>query len=261
MENQTPLGSALPKNLMPLLVASILLSLIAVVLSVYSLVRPTEQTNDQPSSEVVTFEDEDVECNDAIPCSGDFVCDDGQCVGLTECTKDSECDVENYCYKGSCTQLLDVRSETFHSEHGDFDYTLSWNTNLIRLTETSELLSSDNAPSFLISGGGTISVATGWIDSPGYSMNTFINDMYYGGDRVWPIKQPTPTDAGTENLVYYFTPENDGSCLINYAVMKGIDEALVIRLEDCDGNDMKSSEAFGDLIGDVELISTNERYK
>jgi len=244
---------------MPLFVTSILLSLIAVVLSVFALVRPIEQMNDQVSSTVATLEDDDVECSDIIPCSGDFVCDDGQCVGLTECTADSECGMENYCDKGSCTSLPEVRSETFHSEHGDFDYTLSWNTGLIRLTETSELLSSDNAPSFVISGGGTISVATGWIDSPGYSMDMFINDIYYGGDRVWPTKQPTPTNAGSESLIYYFTPEYDGSCLVNYAVIKGLNEALTIRLEDCDDNDMRSGQAFGDLVSDAKLIMTNDR--
>ena len=37
-------------------------------------------------------------------------------------------------------------------------------------------------------------------------------------------------------------------------------EALVIRLEDCDGNDMKSSEVFGDLVNDVKLMPINERY-
>ncbi|PIX61954.1 hypothetical protein CO057_01385 [Candidatus Uhrbacteria bacterium CG_4_9_14_0_2_um_filter_41_50] len=102
MENQTPQSPALPKYLMLLLVVSVLLSLIAVLLSVFSLIRPIEQTNDQSSTNVVAFE-EDVECSDAITCSGDFVCDDGQCVGLAECVSDDDCGLGN-CYKGLCQQ-------------------------------------------------------------------------------------------------------------------------------------------------------------
>jgi len=149
-----------------------------------------------------------------------------------------------------------VISKTFESENGDFSYTLNWNTNVLTLADTQYKWSTEHAPSFDIVGGGTITVATGWIDSPGYHMSSFINDTYYDGNRVWPTTQPNPSEAGTSNPIYFFSQpvEMNKGCIIQYAVIKGLNEALAIRLEDCAGNDMKSSEAFGDLYDDLTIV-------
>lgn len=124
MENQTSQSFALPKYLMPLLVTSVLLSLTAGVLSVFSLVKPIVQTDDQLSSDVVALEDGDVECSDTISCNGDFVCDEGQCVGLTECTSDDECSSGD-CYKGSCIEVVVEQTGTlYQSAGGDFVFSI-----------------------------------------------------------------------------------------------------------------------------------------
>jgi len=149
-----------------------------------------------------------------------------------------------------------VVSKTFESENGDFSYTLNWNMKVITLSETQYKWSTEYAPSFDIVGGGTITVATGLIDSPGYKMSKFINDTYYEGDNVWPTIEPVPSEAGASNPVYYFNQpvEMNKDCIVQYAVVKGLNEALAIRLEDCAGNDMKSNEAFGDLISDLTIV-------
>src|SRR3989339_1095282 len=78
---------------------------------------------------------------------------------------------------------LGITSETFESEQGDFSYTLTWNTGLLSLSEKVSTEASEHAPSFAVVGGGNITVVTGLMDSPEYQMSTFINDMYYEGDR------------------------------------------------------------------------------
>ncbi|MFA5855569.1 MAG: hypothetical protein WC846_04855 [Candidatus Gracilibacteria bacterium] len=144
-------------------------------------------------------------------------------------------------------------SQVFKSEHGDFDYTLSWSPKLLTLVDSNYEGATANAPSFDITGGGHISLLTAWIDSPGYQMASFVNDNYYKGYSDWPTSEPVPSDAGTLYPVYYFDWTGDSSCMIKYGVVKGLNEALSVRLEDCDGNDMKSSEAFGDLLSDLQM--------
>ncbi|GEM_PF-4430233 len=149
-----------------------------------------------------------------------------------------------------------ITSETFESEQGDFSYTLTWNTDLLSLSEEAYTEASEYAPSFDIVGGGNITVATGSIDSPGYQMSTFINDRYYDGDRekVWS-SEVAPSEAGMNNPVYFFSQPTDWdpACIVRYGVVKGLNEALSVRLEDCDDNDMKSSEAFSDLLSDLVI--------
>lgn len=149
-----------------------------------------------------------------------------------------------------------ITSKTFESEQGDFSYTLTWNTDLLSLSEEAYAEASKHAPSFTIVGGGNITVATGSIDSPGYQMSTFINDMYYDGDRekIWS-SEVAPSEAGMNNPVYFFSQpaDWDPACIVRYGVVKGLNEALSVRLEDCDDNDMKSSEAFGDLLSDLVI--------
>lgn len=101
MENENPQTVGLPRYLLPLLVVSILLSLIAVVLSVFTLVRPV----DQPTATEISQDAEmtEIECSDSIPCSGDFVCEDGQCVGAAECLSNKDCE-SGECYKGTCQE-------------------------------------------------------------------------------------------------------------------------------------------------------------
>ena len=41
--------------------------------------------------------------------------------------------------------------------------------------------------------------------------------------------------------------------MIRYGVVKGQNEAIFVRLEDCVGNDMRSGEAFEDILRDIEL--------
>ena len=92
------------------------------------------------------------------------------------------------------------------------------------------------------------------MDSPEYQMSTFINDMYYEGDRekIW-LSEVVPSEAGMNNPVYFFSQPVDWNpaCIVQYGAIKGLNEALLIRLEDCEGNDMKSSEAFHDLLSDL----------
>jgi hypothetical protein len=154
------------------------------------------------------------------------------------------------------TSTHDTISQTFASEKGQFSYTLNWSPQLNTLSEVARSGASENAPSFEIENGGIITVATGWIDSPGYNMADFINDTYYNGDNVWPTVEPTPSSAGTTNPVYYFsrTPvENNSACFVQYAVVKDLNEALAVRMEDCDSNDLKAGQAFGDIYSDLEI--------
>lgn len=154
------------------------------------------------------------------------------------------------------TTTTTQKSLTFDSEHKDFSYTLNWNTKLLTLSDVQYEWASENAPSFDIVGGGKITVATGWIDSPGYKMASFINDIYYAGDKVWPATSPEPSETGTSNPVYYFSrsPQENSGCFVKYGVVKGLNEALAIRMEDCNGNDMLSSQAFGDLLNDLKIV-------
>lgn len=159
---------------------------------------------------------------------------------------------------GNDTKTPDTISKTFESEKGQFSYTLHWNPKLNTLLETALPEASEHAPSFNIVGGGTITVATGWIDSPGYTMASFINDTYYNGDDVFPSAEPKPISAGTTYPVYYFerTPkENNSNCWVKYAVIKDLNEALAVRMEDCTGSDRTVISAFGDVYSDLEIVS------
>lgn len=145
--------------------------------------------------------------------------------------------------------------ETFESENGDFSYTLSWNTKQITKSTTHNELSSEHAPSFNIPGGGTVSVMTDLIDVPGYTMDKFIKDNYFDGEGDWPNSEPTPSSAGTASPIYYFTEpvELSGRCIVQYVVIKGRNEALALHMEDCAGNDMKSSEGFASLYSEAVI--------
>lgn len=152
---------------------------------------------------------------------------------------------------------IGTTSKTFQSKQDQFSYTLHWSPSLNTLSDTARPETSEGAPSFEIVGGGTITIATGWIDSPGYTMADFINDTYYNGDNVWPTVEPTPSSTGTTYPVYYFsrTPaENNSACFVQYAVVKDLNEALAVRMEDCDSNDMKAGQAFGDIYNDLEIV-------
>jgi hypothetical protein len=138
-------------------------------------------------------------------------------------------------------------SQTFQSENADFEYTLTWNTELLDLSDSKYEGATPNAPSFDIVGGGHITLATDWIDSPGFTTAMLVNNLYYEGYADWPKSEPTAMKAGA-NEVYYYNWDADSSCIIRYAAVKGVDEGLVFRLEDCDSNDMKSGEAFGGLV-------------
>ena len=210
------------------------------------------------------------ECDENNPCSGDFICVDNQCEAVAECSEDTDCDQDHFCYKGNCEKKVSsvndggrgtkiipgIADKTFESEHGDFTYTLTWSIDLLTLLNTSYPEASTHAPSFGVTNGGEITVATGWIDSPGYQMSSFINDTYYGGDRGKILtEEAKSTDAGMNNTVYFFTQpaDWDTGCIVRYGVVKGLNEALSVRMEDCDGNDMKSSEAFNDLLSDLVI--------
>lgn len=161
--------------------------------------------------------------------------------------------IKSFSLKEVQTQDTGPVSQVFKSENGDFDYTLTWNTELLTLVEADYEGATRNAPSFDITGGGHISLLTGLIDSPGYKMYQFVNANYYQDYADWPTSEPTPSTAGTSYPVYYFDWTADSSCMIKYGVVKGLNEALSVRLEDCDDNDMRSSQAFGDLLSDLRL--------
>lgn len=74
MENQIPENNILPKYIMPLIVTSVLLSLVAVVLSVFSLARPIDQVQQIDSLQVVEVSDFETKENIVTyrSVSGDF---------------------------------------------------------------------------------------------------------------------------------------------------------------------------------------------
>ncbi|PJA47455.1 hypothetical protein CO172_01340 [Candidatus Uhrbacteria bacterium CG_4_9_14_3_um_filter_36_7] len=120
MDNKIAQSSGLSKYPMLLLVISIVLSIIAIVLSVFSFVKSASQLIDQSSFESVVYENDNVKCSDTVPCNGDFVCDNSKCVAPpAECTKDDDCGVEKYCYKGSCfirlAETKELRSTRYSS--------------------------------------------------------------------------------------------------------------------------------------------------
>ncbi len=82
-----------PKYFLVLLTLSIILSIFAIVISFISILEKTEIGNEKNI--------DIVECSDEIPCYGDFVCDNGSCVGTAECMTDDECEVGE-CFKGRC---------------------------------------------------------------------------------------------------------------------------------------------------------------
>jgi hypothetical protein len=174
-----------------------------------------------------------------------------------ECLIDGDCEDDLVCYRGTCVGDFDLSRKTFESEYGDFIYTLIYGKGL-KLSDERYKGATENAPSFDINGGGNITFATGQIDSPGYTMNQLINDLYYRDSSDWPLSEsePRPISAGTDYPVYYFDEPlsfSDG-CMVKYGVIKGLNEALSIRLEDCDGNDMTASEAFGGALSTVEIM-------
>lgn len=45
------------------------------------------------------------QCSATKPCSGDFVCEQGKCIGVADCFRDTDCGQGQRCYKGSCEAL------------------------------------------------------------------------------------------------------------------------------------------------------------
>jgi hypothetical protein len=151
-------------------------------------------------------------------------------------------------------------SQTFESENGTFSYTLTWHPAVLTLVDEQYEGATENAPSFDIVGGGHVSVATGMRDAPGVSTADFVNRMFYSGSGLdWPTDDDGIDfeigDGGHDNFTTYFDLPYDMSpgCIIRYAVSGTVNEGLVFRMEDCDGNDMKAGEAFGDLVTDVVI--------
>jgi hypothetical protein len=156
-------------------------------------------------------------------------------------------------FVGAGCAALDASPQTYESEFGDFSYTLTWAEGQLAVSEVASEWTSENAPSFNIVGGGMVTVRTGQIDSPGYTMTNFVADQYYDGDRSL-LPEPIVSDSGLNYETTFFNlGMNEDGCHVQYAVIPVLDEALAFRLEDCDGNDMKAGEAFGGLYSGVVI--------
>lgn len=217
MQEENQISIQVPKYLTALIILSVILSTTAICVSLLSLIKTTENKIESNATEIE---------------NSDNIVDNQE--------KDSL-----------------IISRTFESEYSDFLYTLTWNTDILTLSSQKYDTASENAPSFDISGGGRITLATGQIDSPGFTMNGFIRNTYFSGSTSddlgsWLDSEPMPSSAGTNSEIYYFNPPFD-ECIVSYAVIKGLNEALGIRLEDCNDNDMKSSEAFSSLLNSIEI--------